>query len=298
MATDAAFRAQPDTASGAPSRWRRGLRALLRDRLTVGGIVIIGAFFLMALFASVIAPQGENQIDPTYGRQTPSWNYLFGTDQLGRDVFSRVVLGSRISVAVGLGAAAVATPLALSVGMVSGYAGGWVDLVLQRLVDAFLAIPPLILLTATVVVFGAGLSQIILILGVFGSVGLSRVIRGNVLLLKNQEFVHAARAAGAGPGRVMLRHILPNLTPILLVTSSNAIAGFVVAEGALSFLGLGIEPPTPSWGSMLAAARPFMNDLPYLAIFPGAFLAFFVLGWYMLGDGLRDTLDPRMRNRA
>ena len=261
---------------------------------TVGGVLIL-ALVVVAVFAPSLAPYGENEVNILHPRENSSRAFPFGTDELGRDLFSRVILGARISVAVGFGATAIAVALAVLIGALSGYFRGKLDLVIQRVVDAVMSVPTLISLMAIITVTGPGLRQVIVVLGVFSSIGASRVIRSVVLSLREQVFIEAAQVIGASPARIIIRHILPNVVPLVLVLASTLVGAMVLAEGALSFLGIGVPPPNPSWGGMLSQGRTIMARHPIVVLWPGLFLALFVFGWNMLGDGLRDVLDPRQR---
>lgn len=278
------------------SRWGRGLRRFIRTQpLGAIGAVIVLAMIVLALFAEQIAPDGENQVNIFNVRQGMSWENPFGTDHLGRDIFSRVVLGSRISVAVGVFGTLISTALALTIGLISGYFRGFVDLAIQRVVDAVMSVPGLIVLLSLLAIVPPSLTNIILILGIYTSVGSSRVVRSMVLSIRSEPYIQAATVMGASNVRIMLRHILPNVLPITLVTGTTLVGGLVLTEGALSFLGVGIPPPSPSWGGMLVQGRVIMLEHPLVILWPGIFLALFVFGWNMLGDGLRDALDPRLR---
>jgi peptide/nickel transport system permease protein len=281
------------------TRWGKGIRRFIRTQpLGAIGAVIVVAMIVLALFAGQIAPDGENQVNIFNVRQGMSWDNPFGTDHLGRDIFSRVVLGSRISVAVGVLGTLISTALALTIGLVSGYFRGFVDLAIQRVVDAVMSVPGLIVLLSLLAIVPPSLTNIILILGIYTSVGSSRVVRSLVLSIRSEPYIQAATVIGASNLRIMLRHILPNVVPITLVTGTTLVGGLVLTEGALSFLGVGIPPPSPSWGGMLAQGRVIMLEHPLVILWPGIFLAVFVFGWNMLGDGLRDALDPRLRKGA
>ena len=278
-------------------RFGRGklLRLARQQPLAAFGAVMIAIFIFIAVFGDVIAPEGPNEVKPTQARQTSSWQHPFGTDDSGRDLFSRVILGTRVAVAVGVLGMIIAQALAVTIGSVSGYFGGAADLILQRVVDAAQAVPGLIILLAVLTIVGSGVTQTIVILGVFFSVNASRVVRSLAITIRGEMYVEAVRSAGASNLRILLRHVIPNLLPISLVLASTQMGQMVLAEAALSFLGVGIKPPTPTWGKMIADARILAVRDPYLIIWPGLFLALFVYSWNVLGDGLRDILDPRLR---
>lgn len=251
---------------------------------------------LMSLLAPWIAPHPFDQINLTHRWARPQPVHLFGTDELGRDVLTRIIYAGRVSLAVGYLVALNISVIGMLVGAVSGFRGGAVDAVLMRLVDVVLSIPtlPLYLILAALIP-GGGVSRIILIFSMFGWTGVARLVRGQVLSLRTQDFVEAARAVGASERRLIARHLLPNATAPVIVAATLAVGGAILGESALSFLGLGIAPPTPSWGNMLQRAQEYIWNAPHLAIFPGLFIFITVLSFNFLGDGLRDALDPRLR---
>ncbi len=262
----------------------------------------LGAAIILLLLFTAVAPQALTRTDPTAynGLQrlkAPSATHLLGTDQNGRDVFSRIVYGARTSVSVSFGAIAISVVLATVIGLLSGYYGGAADVVIQRFVDAALAFPYLIVLITLVSVLGPGLMQVVLALGVISCFAMSRVIRSTVIGVRAQPYIEAARLLGASPLRIMTGHVLMNVLPVILISASVSMGGLVLAEAGLSFLGFGVPPPTPSWGSMLSIdGRAYMEEAPWLAIAPGVAIASIVFAFNMLGDALRDTLDPRLRH--
>jgi peptide/nickel transport system permease protein len=272
-----------------------GLRLLREKPLGAFSAGIILCVLLIAIFAPLIATHPRDFADKKAILLPPSSDHYLGTDKFGRDVFSRIVYGSRVSIYTGFGAMLIGLSLATLVGVLSGYFGSWVDVILQRVVDAAMAFPSLVLLLVLVSVFGAGLIQLILALGILGMFANSRVIRSAVLGVKANVYVEAARALGAGNVRILLRHILPNIFGPIMVLATVWLGTAILAETSLSYLGLGIPPPTPSWGRMLSEARAFMLDRPTLALFPGLAITVVVFGFNMLGDALRDLLDPRLR---
>lgn len=280
----------------AAGRRLRSLGRMVRSQpLGATGAALIAIFIILAIIGPAITPEGVNNVKPLLARQGSSLHHPFGMDNLGRDLYSRTILGSRVAVAVGVFGMLIAQFLAIGIGMFSGYYGGAVDLVVQRIVDLAQSVPGLIILLALLTLTGPGMVQVIVILGVFFSVNASRVIRSMAISIRNEVFVDSARALGASDLRIVFRHVLPNLLPLALVLASTQMGQMILAEAALSFLGVGIPPPTPSWGRMIADARiPAVND-PHIIIWPGLFLALFVFGWNVLGDGLRDVLDPRLR---
>jgi peptide/nickel transport system permease protein len=260
-----------------------------------GGIVLI--LFLVGIFAPLLAPYHYTFQDLTAILSPPSGRFLFGTDNLGRDLLSRIIYGARISMYVGLSVPAISTVMHLLIGGVSAYLGGKVDLMVQRFVDTVMCFPGLVLMLTVVAIVGPGLLQLILLLGILGGLGGgNRVTRSVVIGIKQNVYVEAARAIGAPDQRIMIKHVLPNIMPIVIVSFSMGMGGAILAESTLSFLGFGIPPPYPSWGGMLSGnARRYMLDAPWMAIWPGVCLAVVVYGMNMLGDGLRDVLDPRLR---
>lgn len=224
----------------------------------------------------------------------PSVSHPFGLDELGRDIFSRIIAGARISLLVGLTVVSVSSIVGMLLGSIAGYFGGRVDDVVSRVMDVLMAFPGILLAIALVAVLGPSLANVILALTVIGWVGYARLVRGQALRAREFEFVQAARALGAGPARIVLRHVLPTAFPAVVVQATLGMAGAIIAEASLSFLGLGVQPPTPSWGTMLDAGRSHLFDAPHLTMFPGLAIALLVLGFNFLGDGLRDRVDPKM----
>ncbi|MFN8559732.1 MAG: ABC transporter permease [Dehalococcoidia bacterium] len=251
---------------------------------------------LTAAFADVVAKYPPTRNNVGERLSGPSANHWFGTDQFGRDVFSRVVHGGRISLAVGLGASAIAIFIATVIGLLSGYLGGSVDAVVQRFVDTAQAIPPLIMLIGIMIVLGPSVMNVIIALSVRGGLGLSRVIRGSVISVRAAPYIEAARSIGMSELRIILAHVLPNIVPTIVVLISTSIGGYIVAEASLSFLGYGVPPPAPTWGGMMSAdGRLYMLVYPGILVFPTVVLALVVYSMNMFGDALRDEVDPRLR---
>jgi peptide/nickel transport system permease protein len=294
MASTARTAALPDLASMAPARpWRLGA-ALRRSPLSVAGAALVVAFILMAALAPLLAPHAPD--DPVARRLlTPQRPYPFGTDEFGRDILSRIIWGARISLWVGVISVGIGLAGGASLGLVSGYVGGRVDMLLMRVVDVMFSIPPIILAITLTGVLGPGLLNATVAIGLVYLPTFARVARGPVLAVVAREYVEAARSSGAGPGRVLRLHVLPNVAAPLIVQTTLALSTAILAEATLSFLGLGIQPPDPSWGTMLGTGRKYMELAPWVAIFPGAAVMLLVLGFNLLGDGLRDVLDPRLR---
>lgn len=262
---------------------------------TAGGIITL-LLLLTAIFANYIAPYGMNAIHPADSLSPPSAQYILGTDNLGRDELSRIIYGARVSVVVGFSASAIATLLSVVIGLVSGFIGGKLDMALQRFVDAWMCFPGLILLIIAVTVIGAGLWQIIVVLALQFGISGSRIVRGAVMGIKENMYVDAARAIGAPTGIILLKHILPNIMAPIIILFTTRVPAVIISEASLSFLGLGIPPPMPSWGGMLSSTgRQFMLMAPWLALWPGLALTLVVYGVNMFGDALRDILDPRLR---
>ncbi len=257
------------------------------------GLVIVLLILSTALFAPVLAPHSPTQQNLELDLLQPTSGHPLGTDKLGRDILSRIVFGSRVSVLVGISTVSISLSLGLLIGSVSGYFGGWVDQFLMRLVDVLMSFPGILLAIAFTAVLGPGLKHVVLALCLIGWTSYARLVRGEILALREKEYVHAARALGCAPPRIILFHMLPNLLPPLLIQSAFGAAGAIIAEGSLSFLGLGVLPPTPSWGSMLNEGRQFLLVAPHLTAFPGVALMLTVLGLNLVGDGLRDRLEKK-----
>jgi peptide/nickel transport system permease protein len=251
---------------------------------------------LCAIFAHWIAPYPYDETNVRQRLKPPGAQFYLGTDNLGRDVFSRIVYGARISVTVGFGAVTLSLLLATILGVTSGYFGGKVDVLIQRVVDAAMAFPPLVILLSLMAVLGPGLLNIILVLGIIPSANRSRIIRSATLSAKENQYVEAARAVGASHLRIILCYILPNVMAPIIIVATNALGAVILIEATLSFLGFGVPPPYPSWGEMLSGSgRSYMYKAPWMAIWPGVAISLAVFGFNMLGDALRDLLDPRLR---
>jgi peptide/nickel transport system permease protein len=273
--------------------WARAWRRLKRRKGAMAGLVFVVVLVLLAVLAPWIAPYDPTATSFSTVRKPPSWVHWFGTDEVGRDVLSRILFGARASLSAGLVSVGIAVGAGVPLGLLAGYAGGWIDAVLSRVVDAMLAIPFLILAIALAAFLGPSLSNAMIAIGVTATPVFIRLTRGQTLGAKVEDYVEAARAVGNPHWRIALRHVLPNIVPPLLVQASLAIAGAIIAEAALSFLGLGQQPPAPSWGSMLNTAQRFIAQAPWMAFWPGFAIFFAVLSFNLLGDGLRDALDPR-----
>ena len=271
----------------------RAWRRLKRRKGAMMALVVVVLFVLIALFAPLIAPFNPTQTSFGMVRKAPTWIHWFGTDEVGRDVLSRVIWGARASLSAGLVSVGIALGAGVPLGLLAGYAGGWIDAVLSRIVDAMLAIPFLILAIALAAFLGPSLGNAMIAIGVTSTPVFVRLTRGQTMQAKVEDYVEAARAVGNPHWRIALVHVLPNIVPPLLIQASLAIAGAIIAEAALSFLGLGQQPPAPSWGSMLNTAQRFIAQAPWMAVWPGVAIFVAVLSFNLLGDGLRDALDPR-----
>ncbi len=286
----------PSPAAAVPrelSPGRRAMLRLVRRRGAMLGLAIVLLFIAIALCAPLIAPYDPVQTSWTAVRKAPSAAYWFGTDELGRDVLSRVIWGSRASLMAGLVSVCISMALGVPIGLLAGYMGGWVDGLISRFTDAMLAVPFLILAIALAAFLGPSLTNAMVAIGVSAMPVFIRLTRAQVLSVKVEDYVEAARAVGNPHWRIALRHILPNTLPPLIVQATLTIATAIIAEASLSFLGLGQQPPAPSWGSMLNTAKDYIDNAPWMAIWPGLSIFLLVLSFNMLGDGLRDALDPR-----
>ena len=286
----------PSPAAAVPrelSPGRRAMLRLVRRRGAMLGLAIVLFFIVIAVFAPLIAPYDPVQTSWTAVRKAPSAAYWFGTDELGRDVLSRVIWGSRASLMAGLVSVCISMALGVPIGLLAGYMGGWVDGLISRFTDAMLAVPFLILAIALAAFLGPSLTNAMVAIGVSAMPVFIRLTRAQVLSVKVEDYVEAARAVGNPHWRIALRHILPNTLPPLIVQATLTIATAIIAEASLSFLGLGQQPPAPSWGSMLNTAKDYIDNAPWMAIWPGLSIFLLVLSFNMLGDGLRDALDPR-----
>jgi peptide/nickel transport system permease protein len=280
------------------SQGAAALSSTIRQQpLAVVGLILVTLFVLCAVFAPWLSPHDPAQLNLNGRLIPPGHQHWFGTDELGRDILSRTIYGARISMSVAVSVVTLSLAVGLVAGLVSGFYGGWTDTVLNVYVNnAFLALPGILLAIAFVAFLGPGLLNLVLALSISGWVGYARLVRAQVMAVKEREFVEAARALGASNLRILCRHILPNIVQPVLVQGAIGMAGAVLAEATLSFLGLGIPPPAPSWGSMLNDARSHLFDAPHLTLFPAIAVMLAVLSFNFIGDALRDMLDPRLRN--
>jgi peptide/nickel transport system permease protein len=275
--------------------WRRAWRRLRRRRAAMVGLAVVLGFIVLAVFARWIAPQDPIATSWSAIRQAPGAEHWFGTDDIGRDVLSRVVWGTQASLLAGVVSVSISLLLGVPIGLAAGFLGGAADALISRITDAFLACPFLILAIALAAFLGPSLSNAMIAIGVSATPIFVRLTRAQVLGVKVEDYIEAARAVGNPPWRIALRHVLPNVTAPLIVQATLAIAAAVIAEASLSFLGLGQQPPAPSWGSMLNTAKNYVDNAPWMAVWPGLSIFLLVLAFNLLGDGLRDALDPRQR---
>ena len=278
-------------ASPAQRAWRR----VLRRRGAMLGLFFVVFFVLMAIFAPLIAPYDPIATSWSAVRKAPSWEYLFGTDEIGRDVLSRIIWGAQASLMAGLVSVSISMALGIPIGLLAAYLGGWTDSLISRFTDAMLAVPFLILAIALSAFLGPSLGNAMIAIGVSAMPVFIRLTRAQVMAVKVEDYIEAARAVGNPHWRIALRHILPNVLPPLIVQATLSIAAAIIAEASLSFLGLGQQPPAPSWGSMLNTAKNYMDNAPWMAVWPGLSIFLLVLSFNLLGDGLRDALDPRQK---
>ena len=258
------------------------------------GLFIVLFAIAAAVFGPLLTPYDPAGQELARRLEPPSLSHPLGLDELGRDILARLVSGARISLLVGLAVVSVSATIGMLLGSIAGYFGGRIDDVISRVVDVLMAFPGILLAIALVAVLGPSLSHVVMALSVIGWVGYARLVRGQALRTRELDFVQAARALGAGPIRIVLRHVLPSALPSVVVQATLGMAGAIIAEASLSFLGLGVQPPTPSWGTMLDAGRSHLFDAPHLTVVPGVAIALLVLGFNFLGDGLRDRVDPKL----
>jgi peptide/nickel transport system permease protein len=278
------------------SEWSRGWRKFKKYRPGVIGAGFIMLIVLLAIAAPVIAPYSPYDVDTRRLGEGPSMAHPLGFDGIGRDVLSRVIYGARVALIVGLLATGISVAIGVTVGAVSGYFGSWIDSLLSRVVDTLMAFPTLVLLITLSAVLGPSLKIVVIIIGTTVWAQYARVVRADVLSLRERDFVQAARAAGATDTRIIFRHVIPNVLGPVIVIATLGIGGIIILEAALSFLGLGVQAPTPSWGGDLSAARAHIRTYPHIAIAPGVMITLTVLAFNLLGDGLRDALDPRQKD--
>jgi peptide/nickel transport system permease protein len=278
------------------SRRFETLRRLLRNKSALLGLVILCLLILVAIFAPAIAPFDPIKIDPAQALLQPSITHPFGTDQYGRDVFSRVVAGTYLSLSVGMISVGIAIVIGVIVGLLSGYYGGWVDTLFMRMIDVMLAFPGILLALTIVSMLGPNLTNLMIAVGISSIPTYARLTRGSVLSAREEVYVEAARSIGVSNNRILGRHILPNVVAPIIVTATLGVGAAILWAAALSFLGLGSQPPTPEWGRMLSEGRQYLRDHWWISTFPGLAIMVTVLAMNILGDGLRDVLDPRLKS--
>lgn len=278
------------------SRFKEVWRRFRRSKQAMIGMVMLLILIFSAVFADVIAPYDPLKQDIINRLQAPSVSHLFGTDELGRDIFSRILFGSRISLTVGLIAVGLSSVVGCALGAIAGYYGGALDNIIMRCTDVLMAIPSILLNISIVAALGTGLQNVMIAIGISSVPAYCRIMRASLLSLKNQEFVDASRAAGASDAHIIIQHILPNSLAPLIVQATLKIGGAILSCASMSFIGLGIVPPTPEWGAMLSTGRDFLRDAPHLTTFPGMAIMFAVFAMNLMGDGLRDALDPKLKN--
>ena len=272
-------------------------RYFKRNRLAIFGLIVIAVLFLIAGLAAFFAPYDPGQTNVALKLNRPSLHHYLGTDQLGRDVFSRMLYGSRVSLSVGFVAVAISIFIGILVGAVAGYYGGWTDNILMRFADTMLCFPTFFLILTVVALLGPGIFKIMVVIGITSWMGTSRFVRAEFLSLRERDFTQAAKALGVKDLRIIFRHILPNALAPVFVTATLDVATAILVEAGLSFLGFGVQPPAPSWGNILTEGRTYIFDAWWLTVFPGLAILITVLSFNLLGEGLRDALDPRLRGR-
>jgi len=265
--------------------------------LGVGGLVIIVIVFFIAIFASFLSPYDYGKTDVSLKLKSPSFQHYLGTDQLGRDVFSRMLYGSQISLSVGFVAVGISILIGILVGAMAGYKGGWVDSLLMRFVDIMLSFPSFFLILTVVAILRPNIYNVMIVIGITSWEGTARFVRAEFLSLRERDYVQAARALGVKDRRIIFRHILPNALAPVFVTASLGVASAILIEAGLSFLGFGVQPPAPSWGNILTEGRTYIFDAWWLTVFPGLAILITVLSFNLFGEGLRDAIDPRLRGR-
>lgn len=273
--------------------WRR----LKKNKLAMLGLAIVIFLIVLAIFAPLLAPYDPNVRVKEDSALGPNSTYIFGTDLLGRDILSRVIYGSRISIEVGIIAVGISVVLGLFFGALAGYYGRWADAIIMRVADIFFAFPYILGAIAIMTILGSGIVNIFIAIGLLGWAYFARIFRGSILSIKNKEYIEAARALGASNTRIITRHIFPNSTAPIIVYATMNVGTAIIVEAALSFLGIGVQPPTPAWGKMLSEALNYIDIAPWMMLFPGLAIVITVLGFVLLGDGLRDAFDPKMKNQ-
>jgi peptide/nickel transport system permease protein len=277
------------------NQWLEGWRSLVANRAALVSLIFIGFLVFLAVFGPWLTPYSPIETNMAASLQPPSSAHWFGTDQLGMDIFSRVIAGARVSLTVGLLAVSIALTIGTILGAIAGYAGGWVDSVIMRVMDMMLAIPSILLAITLMAALGKGIDKAVIAIGLVSIPEYARIVRGNILSIKENDYIAAARVVGNSDTRIIFRHILPNALSVIIVRATLGISSAVLDTAALGFLGMGVQPPQAEWGDMLGRARGFIFQAPWTLIFPGMAITLTVLAFNLLGDGLRDALDPKSR---
>jgi peptide/nickel transport system permease protein len=291
-------RAQRTSRETSRSFWKVAWRRFRRNRIALVSAMFLLAVIAVAAFASVLAPYNPNAVNILLPHGEPSAEHLLGTDESGRDVLSRLLFGARVSIAVGVTSMIISITIGSLVGSIAGFSGGWLDTILMRITDGMMAIPYFFLVLIVVAVFGTSFRNIVLVIGVTSWMVVARLVRSEVLRYRNYEFVTAARSLGASNTRLLFRHVLPHTVPSIIVAATLGVANAILLESALSYLGLGIQPPQASWGNMLSNSQAYIFDNPLLPLYPGALILLTVLAFNFLGDALRDSLDPQYKEAS
>lgn len=280
----------------ASTLYRDAWNRLKKNKMAIGSFIVLVLIALVAIFAPLIAPYDPYTQDLSRINEPPSADHWFGTDDVGRDLFSRVVYGTRISMLVGVVCEAICVPIGVILGALAGYFGGWVDAVVSRIIEIFSSFPTILFAIAVMFILGPGIMNVFIAIGIIGWTGLARMIRGQIMQLKEKEFIEAARASGASNMKIIFRHLIPNCLSTIIVVITLDIPGDIMLESTLSFVGLGVQPPDPSWGSMISEGRKFIRQNVWYSFFPGLAIMLVVLAFNTLGDGVRDALDPKLKN--
>ena len=267
-----------------------------KNKAAMVGAIIIFLYMLMMIIAPLIAPYDPYDVQLDQKLQSPSWQHIMGTDDKGRDIFSRILYGSRLSIGVGFSAVIFGSVIGITLGLLAGYYGKWVDSIISRILDVMLAFPGILLALAIVSALGPSLINVTIAVGFFSIPMFARIVRGSTMEVKKLEYIDAVRTLGANDFTILVKHVFPNILSPIIVQTSMRLATAILSAAGLSFLGLGAQPPSPEWGAMLSSGRDFIFSAPYMAIFPGLMISILVLGFNLFGDGLRDALDPRMKN--
>lgn len=280
----------------ASTLYRDAWHRLKKNKMAIASFIVLVILALVAIFAPLIAPYDPYTQDLSRMNEPPSADHWFGTDDVGRDLLSRVIYGTQISMLVGVVCEAICVPIGVILGALAGYFGGWIDSVISRIIEIFSSFPMILFAIAVMFILGPGVMNVFIAIGVIGWTGLARMIRGQIMQVKEKEFIEAARASGASNMKIIFRHLIPNCLSTIIVVITLDIPGDIMLESTLSFVGLGVQPPTPSWGSMISEGRKFIRQNVWYSFFPGLAIMLVVLAFNTLGDGVRDALDPKLKN--